>query len=539
METCQSGLMCLFAKEVRGLKLLRRFESSRLRMADNTNKEVKNVRPPIVVVLGHVDHGKTKLLDTIRKSSVADKESGGITQHIGAYQASANGRLITFLDTPGHEAFSAIRSRGARVADIAILVVAADESVKPQTKEAIKIIKQEKMPFIVALNKIDKEGANPQKVKQDLAAEEVLVEDWGGNVPVVEISAKQGKGISELMDMIILVADLEDLGEDLSSPAKGLIIESNLDKRVGYVATALVHKGILKLGDWIVAGTVTGKIKAMEDFTGASIAEARPSQPVRIIGWSNPPNIGIEFSSAESKDEVVKIAEDNVSLAPLLSFFSGAQETPENKAMLNIVFKSDVTSSLEAIDSVLKTIRSDEVGYRVIGHDIGNITEADVKTAIAGHGQVIGFRVTADESAKKLAEREAVKIATFDVIYELIEYTREQMVDLLGPVVTKTALGKLKVLAKFKKDPKFQVIGGRVLSGKAVRGGFADVMRNGSVVCIGKIAQLQHNKEDVPEVKEGLEGGIKLEPVSGQPFVEIQAGDILEMYEEQKARRSL
>ena len=514
----------------------------------NTIKENqdKKMRPPIVVVLGHVDHGKTKLLDTIRKSSVAEKESGGITQHIGAYQASANGRLITFLDTPGHEAFSAIRSRGARVADIAILVVAADESVKPQTKEAIKIIKQEKMPFIVALNKIDKEGANVQKVKQDLAAEEVLVEDWGGNVPVVEISAKQGQGITELMDMIILVADLEDLGEDLSSPAKGLIIESSLDKRIGNVATALVHKGILKLGDWIVAGTVTGKIKAMEDFIGASIAEARPSQPVRIIGWSNPPNIGIEFSSTGSKDEAVKIAEDNVNLAPLLSFFSGAQETPENKAMLNIIFKSDVTSSLEAIDSVLRTIKSEEVGYRVIGHDIGNITEADVKTAIAGHGQVVGFRVMADESAKKLAEREGVKIATFDIIYELIEYVREQMVDLLGPVVTKTALGKLKILATFKKDPKFQVIGGRVLSGKAVRGGFADVVRNGSGVCIGKIAQLQHNKEDTPEVKEGLEGGIKFEPVSGpsssagtQPFGEIQVGDILEMYEELKIRRSL
>ena len=520
-------------------------------MAENSNKKVKNVRPPIVVVLGHVDHGKTKLLDTIRKSSVAEKESGGITQHIGAYQVEVpqepksasggrGGRLITFLDTPGHEAFSAIRSRGARVADIAILVVAADESVKPQTKEAIKIIKQEKMPFIVALNKIDKEGANVQKVKQDLATEEVLVEDWGGNVPVVEISAKQGQGISELMDMIILVADLEDLDEDLSSPAKGLIIESSLDKRIGNVATALVHKGILKLGDWIVAGTVTGKIKAMEDFTGASIAEARPSQPVRIIGWANPPNIGIEFSSAGSKDEAVKIAEDNVNLAPLLSFFSGAQAAgPENKAMLNIIFKSDVTSSLEAIDSVLKTITSEDVGYRVIGHDIGNITEADVKTAIAGKGQVVGFRVIADESAKKLAEREGVKIATFDIIYELIEYVREQMVDLLGPVVTKTALGKLKVLATFKKDPKFQVIGGRVLSGKAVRGGFADVMRNGSVVCIGKIAQLQHNKEDVSEVKEGLEGGIKLEPVSGLSFGEIQVGDILEMYEEQKSRRTL
>ncbi|MEX2090999.1 MAG: translation initiation factor IF-2 [Candidatus Paceibacterota bacterium] len=549
-------------------------------MADNDKNKVKQMRPPVVVVLGHVDHGKTKLLDTIRKSSVAEKESGGITQHIGAYQVEipsesksrenrgiphdvrafgsevfdreaqtesaqarrddfSINRKITFLDTPGHEAFSAIRSRGAKVADIAILVVAADESVKPQTQEAIKIIKSEKIPFIVAINKIDKEGANTQKVKQDLAAEEVLVEDWGGTVPVVEISAKQGKGINELLEMIHLVADLEDLQEDLISPAQGLIIESNLDKRVGHVATALVYKGILKIGDWLVAGTVIGKIKAMEDFTGKPILQAKPSQPVRIIGWSKPPNIGIEFISAETKDEVVKIAEDNVNFAPLLSFFSSAQETPENKSMLNIVFKSDVTSSLEAIDSVLRAIKSEDVGYRVIGHDIGNINEADVKTAIAGHGQVIGFRVTVDESAKKLADRENVKISTFDVIYELVEYVREQMAELLGPVVTKISLGKLKVLATFKKDPRFQVVGGRVLSGKVVRGSLVEVIRNGSVICFGRLSQLQHNKEDLAEVKDGLEAGIKLELVPGQPFGEIKEGDILEIYEEQKTRRTL
>ena len=521
-------------------------------MADIKDIKInKETRPPVVVVLGHVDHGKTLLLDTIRKSNVVEKESGGITQHIGAYQvevlhgsesASAEEkeiRLITFLDTPGHEAFSAIRSRGAKVADIAVLVVAADESVKPQTKEAIKIIKEEKIPFIVVLNKMDKEMANPQKVKQDLATEEVLVEDWGGNVPVVEVSAKQGRGINELMDMIILVADLESLNQDLSSPAEGVIIESNLDKRIGNVATALVHKGVLKLGDWIVAGTAIGKIKAMENFIGASITEAMPSQPVKIIGWSNPPNIGIKFVSSETKDKADAIAENNISLSPLLSFFSSVQGTLEDKVILNIVLKSDVTSSLEAIDSILGTIKSEEVGYRVVGYDIGNISEADVKTAIAGGCHVIGFRVLVDESAKKLAERESVKIATFDIIYELIEYVREEMADLLGPVITKTALGKLKVLAIFKKEPKFQVIGGKVLSGKAVRGVFAEVVRGGSVTCAGKIIQLQHNKEDVSEVKESLEGGIKLESISEKPFQEIRAGDILDMYEESKSKRSL
>ncbi|MEK7138836.1 MAG: GTP-binding protein, partial [Patescibacteria group bacterium] len=258
--------------------------------SDAATKNIKNIRPPVVVVLGHVDHGKTRLLDTIRKTNVAEKESGGITQRIGAYQveispstpsissgqASSGPKKITFLDTPGHEAFTAIRSRGAKVADIAVLVVAADESVKPQTKEAIKIIKEEKIPFVVAINKIDKEGANIQKVKQDLAAEDVLVEEWGGKVPAVEISAKAGKNVSELLEMILLVAELEELEEDLSLPAEGVIIESHLDKRRGYVATALVRKGILHLGDWVVAGKLVGKIKSIEDFLGSPIIEARP-----------------------------------------------------------------------------------------------------------------------------------------------------------------------------------------------------------------------------------------------------------------------
>ena len=508
-------------------------------MPNNSNNAGKNTRPPIVVVLGHVDHGKTKLLDVIRKTKIAEGESGGITQHIGAYQTDIKGKTITFLDTPGHEAFSAIRSRGAKVADIAVLVVAADESIKPQTKEAIKIIKSEKMPFVVAINKIDKEGANVQKVKQDLAAEEVLVEDWGGKVPVVEISAKQNKGITELLEMILLIADLEDLKEDLSAPAEGIIIESNMDKRRGNVATALIHKGVLKLGDWIVAGTVTGKIKAMEGFTGASIIQARPSQPVRIIGWSSAPNIGIELVSAETKEDAIRISEDNANLSPLLSFFSEAQESPDNKKMLNIVFKSDVTSSLEAIDSILKTIESDEVGYRVIGYDIGNINEADIQTAMAGKGQVIGFRIAIDESTKKLAERDGIKVNKFDVIYELIEYVREQMAELLGPTVAKIPLGKIKVLAVFKKDPKFQIIGGKVLSGKVVRGVFLDAVRNGSIICSGKIGQLQHDKEDFAEVKEGLEAGIKLEMIPSCPFQEIQVGDVLEIYEEKKTARTL
>ncbi len=508
-------------------------------MSNNNNNQDKNTRPPVVVVLGHVDHGKTKLLDTIRKTKVAEGESGGITQHIGANQTDFNGRVITFLDTPGHEAFTAIRSRGAKVADIAILVVAADESVKPQTKEAIRIIKEAKIPFIVALNKMDKEGANVQKVKQDLATEDVLVEDWGGKVPVIEISAKEGRNIDELLNMVLLVAELEELNEDLSSPAKGIVIESNLDKRRGYVATVLVQKGILNVGDWLVVGTTVGKIKSMEDFLGKVMVQAKPSQPVLITGWSSAPDIGKEFLVAPSKEEAVEIAGDNVNLAPLFSFFKGSVETgDENKKFLNIVFKSDVSSSLEAIEASLGSIKSVEVGYRVLAYDIGNITEADVKTAIASKCQVVGFRVGVEESAKKLAEKEGISIVNFEIIYELIEHVRKEMGELLGVEIKKNQLGKLKVLATFKKDSRMQIFGGKVMSGKVVRGAMGDVTRNGSIIVSGKIGQLQHNKEDMPEVKEGLEAGIRFDQVS-KDFPEVKEGDILDIYEEEKIARSL
>ncbi|MDO8591226.1 MAG: translation initiation factor IF-2 [bacterium] len=516
-------------------------------MIDNKPNSNKTTRPPVVVVLGHVDHGKTKLLDTIRKTKVAEGESGGITQHIGAYQVELTTndqrpttKTITFLDTPGHEAFTAIRSRGAKVADIAILVVAADESVKPQTKEAVRIIKEEKIPFIVALNKMDKEGANVQKVKQDLATEDVLVEDWGGKVPVIEISAKEGRNIDTLLDMILLVAELEELKEDLSVPAKGIIIESSLDKRRGYVATGLVQKGVLNIGDWIVVGTVVGKIKSMEDFMGKSMTKAGPSQPVLITGWPTAPDIGKEFVVVSNKDGATRIAEGNVNLAPLFSFFKGSVETgDENKRFLNLVFKSDVSSSLEAIEASLKAIKSQEVGYRVISYDIGNIAEADVKTAIASKCQVIGFRVGIEESAKKMADKEDVKIVNFEIIYELIEHVRKEMSELLGAEIKKNLLGKLKVLATFKKNSGMQIFGGRVMSGKVVRGAMGEVTRNGLVVVSGKIGQLQHNKEDMPEVKEGLEAGIRLDFISGKEFSEVKEGDILDIYEEEKIQRSI
>ena len=497
------------------------------------------IRPPIVVVLGHVDHGKTSLLDIIRKTSVADKETGGITQHIGAYQTQIKDKLITFLDTPGHEAFTAIRSRGAKVADIAILVVAADEGVKPQTKEAIKIIQEEEMPVIVAINKIDKEGANVQKVKQELTAENIIVEDWGGQVPVVEISAKKNQNIDALLEMILLVAELEDLKEDLSLPAQGIIIESNLDKRKGHVATVLVHKGIIKIGDWIVAGNVVGRIKSMEDFMGNLVLQAVPSQPVQIVGWTSAPAIGKEFSSALSKSEAKTKASNSVEATPLFEFFKGTVETnDENKKFLNIILKSDVSSSLEAIEKSLQAIKSDEVGYRVLSYDIGNISESDIKTAVGSKAKVIGFRVHTDSSAKKLAEKEGVEINIFNIIYDLVEYIRVEIGNLLEPEIRRTFVGKVKILAVFKTDSRSQIIGGKVTSGKILRGALVDATRNNAKLISGRITQLQHNKADATEVKEGLECGMKFEKSTPSEW-DIKEGDVLEAYEEEKIVRNL
>ena len=509
-------------------------------MPTTTLQSAGNTRPPVVVVLGHVDHGKTSLLDVIRKTNIAGKESGGITQHIGAYQTEINGKTITFLDTPGHEAFTAIRSRGAKVADVAILVVAADESVKPQTAEAAAIIKEAKIPYIVAINKIDKPGANIQKVKQDLAGIEVLVEDWGGTVPVVEVSAKDGQNIQALLEMVLLVAELEDLQEDISLPACGVIIESNLDARRGYVATALVQKGMLSIGDWIVAGTVVGKVKSMEDFMGKPLSAAWPSQPVLITGWTNTPEIGRELKAAYTKDEANDLAAENVDLTPLFSFLRTSQtDLDPNKKYLKLVIKTDVSSSLEAIEAALKQIKSEEVAYTVLSYDIGAISDADVKTAMSGGGHIVGFRVPIETSAQRLADKEGVSMASFDVIYELIEHIRKGMSSLLTPEVNRVVLGKVKILAVFKKDARAQVVGGRVLSGKLVRGALADVIRDGVSVMIAKVGQVQQNKEDVPEVAEGLETGMRIDIIDPKIAIEIKVGDVLEIYQEENISRNL
>ncbi len=498
------------------------------------------IRPPIVVVLGHVDHGKTKILDYIRKTKVAEGEAGGITQHIGAYQVEVGEKTITFLDTPGHEAFSAIRSRGAQVADIAVLVVAADEGVKPQTKEAIKIIQEAKIPFVVAINKIDKETANLPRVKQDLAENEVLIEEWSGKIPAVEVSAKTGQGIDALLDMILLVAELEELKNN-ESKNEAVVVDSHLDSRRGFVATILVQNGKFGISDWIVAGSEAVKIKSMNDFLGKNIALAVVSQPAVVLGWASSPTLGEKVAKAESRDEAFKLAKKNASLGrpPIFMQESGPEK---NKAkILNLIIKADVASSLEAIDQVLKTIKSEEVGYKIVDYGIGSIGEGDIKKAAATQATIIGFHVSASDSLKQMAERQEVKIATFEIIYELVEKVKEKMSDLLDPEVNRVPLGKLKVLALFKKDIKNQIIGGKVISGKIKRGAIVDILRNSNVLVTGKLGQLQHQKADVEEVAEGLEAGLRVDFLgqSLTPNMYIKEGDTLEVYEEEKIKKSL
>jgi len=500
---------------------------------DNTKNETNFKRPPVVVVLGHVDHGKTTLIDYIRKTKVAEKETGGITQHIGAYQAEHNGKTITFLDTPGHEAFSAIRSRGAKIADIAILVVAADEGVKPQTKEAIRHIQEAKIPFIVALNKTDKPQTNPAMAKQQLAEEGVLFEEWGGQIPVLEISAKTGKNVDELLELVLLTAELENLESNPAKKAEGVVIESHLDKKRGYLASLIIQDGTLRVGEYAVSGRNSAKIKMMEDFLGKTIKEAGPSKPALTLGWSQSVDVGEKFQVVETREEAEKLVNQApAAKAPIFVKESGPQK--ENKKNLNLVFKADTQSSLEAINEAIKNITSEEVAFNVLGYGIGNINDNDVKTVGPTHGAVYGFYVETENSVSRLAEKEKVRIKTFEIIYELVEELRKDLSELLEPEIKRTVLGKIRVLKLFKKGANNQIVGGKVIWGLVRRGASIDVLRNDAKIVSGRLGQLQHNKVDADEVKEGLEAGIKFEGPA-----EIQEGDTLEIYEEEKIKRSI
>ncbi len=496
-------------------------------------------RAPIVTILGHVDHGKTTLLDTIRKTSVAAKELGGITQHISAYQVRKRGNLITFVDTPGHEAFSAMRERGVSIADIAILVVAADDGVRPQTKEVIKYLKEKNIPTLIAINKIDKPDANAQRVKQELAENEIMVEDWGGKYMSVEISAKNNIGIDDLLERILLLAEVEDLKADAKRDGLAVVLESNLDPKKGPVSTVLVKTGTLKVGQDITAGHTYGRIKRIEDFTGKIIESAPPSTPAIIIGLNTTPNVN-DIVQVASKKSLSKIKSEGAA-----EKISGTKKDANKQNLfrsidnekikkLNIIIKSDVQGSLEAIEQILSTLKSDEVAIEYVAMGVGNITESDVKVAGSSNAIILGFNVNATSVAKRMAEGAGVEVKTFGIIYELVEDVRTKLSDLLPPEIVRTDFGKLKVLAIFKTGKHDMIVGGRIIEGKAIKSASIEVQRDDEIIGTGKLANLQQNMKDTDEVKQGNECGITFDGNT-----KIKEGDILKFFKEEEDKRKI
>jgi translation initiation factor IF-2 len=502
-------------------------------------------RPPVVTIMGHVDHGKTTLLDAIRESAVVETEAGGITQHIGAYQVEHDGRKITFLDTPGHEAFTAMRARGAKVTDIAVLVVAADDGVMPQTKESISHARAAEVPIVVAVNKIDVPDSDPNRVRGDLAGEGLQPEEWGGTTQFSDVSAKQKQNLDDLLEKVLLVADAElILTANPEADASGPIIESRLDVGRGPVATMLVHRGTLKVGDAIVAGDAWGRVRALYDFRGEKLKDARPGDPVEILGFDHPPPAGEIARVVENERQARQTAQNRgerlrreqlaaaagagVSLETLFSQLQagGVQD-------LNLILKGDVDGSVEAAVSELQKIQHPEVRVRVIHQGVGAITEGDVNLAAASNALVVGFNVRPNAEARQLAEREGVEIRTYRVIYRLTEDIEQALVGMLAPVTTEETLGEAEVRQLFRVSRLGTIAGSYVRSGVVRRNAQVRVVREGTVIYETSIAQLKRFKDDVREVEEGFECGILLDG-----FNDVKEGDVLEVYETKQVERT-
>jgi len=500
-------------------------------------------RPPIVVVTGHVDHGKTTLLDAIRKTNVAQREKGGITQHIGASVVQLpDGRKITFLDTPGHEAFTSLRARGSQVTDIAVLVVAADDGVMPQTVEAINHAKAFNVPIIVAVNKIDKPGADPQRVRRELSELGLIPEEWGGDTIFVDVSAKTGQNVESLLEYILLMAELLELKARVEGPAKGTVIESKLDKQKGPTATLLVQEGTLKVGDPVVAGTTYGKIRAMFDDKGRKLNSAGPSTPVEVLGFEELPIAGDTFMVVEDEKKARQIAEirkqkkeqqEKLSKGLMLEEVFKKIEEGELKE-LKLILKTDTVGSLEALKKALTELSTPEVSVRILHGAVGGITENDVMLAKASQAIIIGFNTRPDLKAKETAEREKVDIKLYSIIYEAIEDVKNALRGMLKPVQKEVVLGSAEVRATFKIKGVGTVAGCYVLDGKMVRNANARLIRDGVVIYTGKIEGLKRFKEDVQEVARGFECGIKL-----KDYNDVKVGDVIECYEVRLEKPSL
>jgi len=502
-------------------------------------------RPPVVTIMGHVDHGKTTLLDAIREASVVETEQGGITQHIGAYQAEVDGRRITFLDTPGHEAFTAMRARGAKVTDIAVLVVAADDGVMPQTKESISHARAAEVPIVVAVNKMDMPDANADRVKSELAAEGLQPEDWGGSTQFSEVSAKQRTNLADLLEKILLVADAElDLRANAEAEASGVVIESRLDVGRGPVATVLVHRGTLRVGDAAVAGDASGKVRALYDYRGEKVKEARPGEPVEVLGFDHPPSAGEFVRVVEHERQAKHLANlraerlrreqlaqrprRRVSLETLHADLQAGEIQD-----LNIVLKGDVQGSVEALLGELQKIQHPEVRVSVIHTGVGGITENDVNLASASDALVVGFNVRPSADARALAEREGVDIRTYRVIYQLTDDIQQALVGMLSPVQTEETLGEAEVRALFRVSRLGTIAGCMVTDGVVRRGAQVRIVRDGTVIHETSIAQLKRFKDDAREVTEGFECGILLEG-----FNDVKEGDVLEAFETREVERT-
>jgi len=500
-------------------------------------------RPPVVAVMGHVDHGKTSLLDAIRGAKVAKGEAGGITQHISAYQIQHNKRAITFLDTPGHEAFAAIREHGAHLTDIAIIVVAADDGIKPQTIEAIRFARKAGVKIVVAINKIDREVADINRVKQQLAEQDLLVEEWGGDTVVQPVSAKTGEGVSALLDMILLVADVEDLRAEVAVPARGLIIEAHMEQGRGSIANALVEEGTLRVGEFVVAGTSYAKIRTLQSSDGKEIKQATPSTPVIIAGFKTLPEVGDEFNvvknEKEARNYVERMQEQrktvsgrDMSSKELLRLINRNNELQE----LNVIIRADVQGSLTSVIDSLKALDTDEVSINVISSGVGIITENDLYRAHTSGAIIYGFNVIAPASIKRLASRDKVDIRLFNIIYELIDDAKTELSKLLSPEVIETEMGRLVVRAIFKTTKTEVICGGEVTKGHLITPSLAHIIRDGKPIAEVEVVNLKRGPQ---EAKEGLEGemcGLSFRSINK---VELQEGDHIECFTRSTVQRTL